>query len=99
SATIKVGSTFKVDVVAQAGAQPIDGASFILKYDVQRFALVDEAGNSAIGMEPGYVLPAVMGNWIDGRNGAMGFSTGILQGSAQAGRIVLASIRFRVLGS
>ncbi len=99
SQNVKVGATLKMDVVAQAGTQPIDGTAFVLKYDAQRFAPVDAAGNSAVGMEPGYTLPGVMGNWIDTKNGAMGFSSGILQGSAKAGRIVVASISFRALGS
>ncbi len=99
SPNVKVEATLKMDVVAQAGTQPIDGAAFVLKYDAQRFAPLDASGNRAVGMEPGYTLPGVMGNWIDMKNGAMGFSSGILQGSAQAGRIVVASISFRALGS
>src|SRR5262249_27206307 len=88
--TIRVGSTFKIDVIAQAGAQSIDGASFILNYDPQRFVPLDASGKDAAGLEPGYTLPSVMGNWIDRKNGSMGFSSGIVQGVTPAGRILLA---------
>lgn len=96
---VKVGSTVKIDVIAQAGGQPIDGASFLLHYDPQKFLPLDAAGNTAAGLEPGYTLPSVMGNWIDRKNGSMGFSSGVLQGAARDGRIVLAQIRFRALPS
>lgn len=97
SPSVRVGETVKVDVMAEAGTQPIDGASFLLRYDPQRFALVDGSGNPATRIEPGYLLPAVMGNWVDASGGAIGYSAGMLQGSTPSGRIVVASVRLRAL--
>jgi hypothetical protein len=86
-----------VDVVAQAGTQPIDGVSFILKYDPGRLQLVDEQGAPAKGAEPGAQLPSVMGNWVDHRGGAVGYAAGILQGAPPDGWVLVAHLRFRAL--
>jgi hypothetical protein len=94
-----VGQTVQIDVVAQVGGQPVDGAAFVLNYDAHRFTPVDSAGNPASGVEPGVSMPAVMGNWIDAAGGYMGFSTGVLQSKPPTGRIVVGTIRFRALPS
>jgi hypothetical protein len=99
AATVNVGQIVRLDVVAQAGGQPVDGAAFVINYDAHRFAPVDSSGNPAFGMEPGVALPAVMGNWIDTAGGSVGYATGILQGQPPTGRIVLGSLRFRALPS
>jgi len=95
--SVLVGDTFDVGVTAETGLQLVDGAAFLLKYDPQRFMPVDSTGALPPGLEPGLVLPAVMGNWIDVKNGIIGFTTGTLQGDAKSGSIPLGSIRFRVL--
>ena len=94
---VKVGDVVGVSVVASTGSQAIDGASFVVRYDPQRFVPVDSTGNPAVGAEPGYTLPAVMGNWIDAKGGAIGYSAGIVQGEPVAGRILVATLRFRAL--
>ena len=94
---IRVGEMVAVDVVAQAGTQPIDGVSFILKYDPGRLQLVDEQGAPAKGAEPGAQLPSVMGNWVDHRGGAVGYAAGILQGAPPDGWVLVAHLRFRAL--
>ena len=99
NSNIKAGDTFTLDVFAETGSQPIDGASFVLRYDAHRFLAVDATGNPAKGVDPGLDLPSVMGNWIDGKSGAIGYSTGILQGQPPAGHIVLGQIHFRALTS
>ncbi len=88
-----LGQTIEVAVVADTGAQPIDGASFQLKYDPQALAPVGSAG----GAVPGLLLPGVMGNWIDAAEGSVGYSAGALQGNPPAGQIVVARLRFRVI--
>jgi hypothetical protein len=96
--SVRVGETLDVRVTALTGNQPVDGASFVLRYDPRLLRPVDLAGNDALGAEPGLALPAVMGNWIDAEGGAIGYSAGILQGTPPQGEITIATLRFRVLG-
>jgi hypothetical protein len=96
---VRVGEYLDVAVVAEAGAQPIDGASFVMQFDPAVFSPVDAAGNPAAAMEPGLALPSVMGNWLDANGGAAGFSAGMLQGEPPSGQVVLAKLRFRVLSA
>jgi hypothetical protein len=96
---LRVGEYLDIAVVAEAGAQPIDGASFVMQFDPAVLSPVDAGGNPAAAMEPGLALPSVMGNWLDAAGGAAGFSAGVLQGEPPAGQVVLAKLRFRVLSS
>jgi hypothetical protein len=96
---VRVGDYLDVAVVAEAGAQPIDGASFVLHFDPAVVSPVDAAGNPATALEPGLALPSVMGNWLDSKGGAAGFSAGMLQGETPSGQVVLAKLRFRVLSA
>ena len=93
----RAGEYLDVAVLAETGGQPIDGASFVFKYDPSVLAPVDAAGNPASIMEPGLGLPSVMGNWLDRNGGMAGFSAGMLQGEAPAGQVVLAKLRFQVV--
>ena len=68
-----------------------------MKYDPQRFVPVDASGNVTDKIDPGLSLPAEMGNWLDAAGGAIGYSAGILQGDPPAGRVVVATMRFRAL--
>ncbi len=95
----KVGDIMTVNIIAQTGSQPIDGASFVLNFDAQTFLPVDSRGNPADGIEPGYALPAVMGNWVNVPGGNLGFSTGMLQGDPPSGAFVVATARFKVLAT
>jgi hypothetical protein len=93
----KPGDIFSVAVQAQAGSQPVDGAAFVLQYDPQRLAPVDASGNPARNAEPGLLLPAVMGSWIDAKSGTVGYSSGMVQGDAPTGAFTVATLRFKVL--
>jgi hypothetical protein len=95
---VKKGETVEVQVVAATGAQPVDGVSFLLSYDPKKLVPVDSSGKDAVGVEPGMTLPAVMGNWVDRSGGRIGYAAGILQGDAPQGRLLVATIKFRVLG-
>jgi hypothetical protein len=96
SAAVKVGEIVEVQVVANAGGQPVDGAAFVLNYNPSVLAPVNAQGNPVSGVEPGAALPSVYTNWVDPR-GAIGFSAGMLQGEAPSGSFVLAVVRFRAL--
>jgi hypothetical protein len=96
SAAVKVGDIVEVNVMANAGQQRVDGASFVLNYNPSILAPVDSEGNAAAGAIPGVALPAVYTNWIDPK-GALGYSAGMLQGEAPQGTFALATVRFRAL--
>src|SRR5205814_9527115 len=81
------------------GTQPVDGASFLLKYDPASLAPIDASGNTAALSEPGVSLPAVLTNWVDPKGGAIGYAAGMLQGSAPSGQVVLTTLTFRALKS
>jgi hypothetical protein len=91
--SVRVGQLIDVYVVANTGTQPIDGASFIVRFDPKAFTVVDSAGRPAKSLEPGLTLPSVMGNWIDSVGGAVGYSAGIVQGTLPQGRFTVAKIR------
>lgn len=93
---VRVGDYLDIAVVAETGSQPIDGAAFVLKFDPAVLTPVDVGGIPAATMEPGAVLPSVMGNWLDSAGGVAGFSAGMLQGEPPSGQVVLAKLRFRV---
>jgi hypothetical protein len=93
----RVGEVVEVEVLADTGTQPVDGAAFIVRYDANRLLLVDAQGAPAQAVEPGVALPAVMGNWVDGKGGALGYSAGLLQGTPPQGTFTIAKLRFKVL--
>ncbi len=95
--SVRLGDIVEVEVYAEAGSQAIDGGSFILYYDPILLSPVDSKGNPTTNMEPGFALPSVLGNWIDGQVGAIGYSASMLQGTAPDGRVPLATIRFRAV--
>jgi hypothetical protein len=97
SRVARAGEIVELRVVAQSGNQPVDGASFVLRYDPTRLRPVDSSGLNAEAAEPGVLLPAVMGSWIDRIGGAVGFSSGILQGTPPQGEFTIATLRFQVL--
>lgn len=96
--SVRIGQTVDVQVVANVGSQPIDGASFILKFDPRALALVASNGGLASGAEPGLLLPSVMGNWADQAGGGVGYYAGALQSDLPTGKVVVATLRFRAVG-
>ncbi len=96
---VRVGDYLDLAVLADTGAQPIDGAAFVMKFDPAVLAPVSAGGGPVAGMEPGVALPSIMGNWVDPKGGAAGFSAGMLQGEAPSGQVVLAKLRFRVVAA
>jgi hypothetical protein len=97
SGNVRAGSIVEVQVVARTGAQQIDGAQFVMRYDPHRLQPVDWEGRAATGADPGLTLPAVLGNWIDTTGGAIGYASGVLHGSTPSGSITVASVRLKVL--
>jgi hypothetical protein len=97
NSAVRVGDIVVVTVMADSGAQTVDGGSFNLKYDPTWLAPVDKNGNPVASSEPGVALPAVLGNWIDPQGGAIGYASSMLQGTPPQGRFTLATIRFRAL--
>ena len=95
--SVKVGDIFQVEVVANAGGQPIDGGSFLLHYDPSILTPVDASGNPAGISEPGLALPSVLTNWVDARGGAIGYTASIMQGTPPSGQVVLTTLNFRAL--
>ncbi|MDQ3929455.1 MAG: hypothetical protein M3328_09950, partial [Chloroflexota bacterium] len=80
------GEYLDVAVLAETGAQQIDGASFVVEFDPSVLSPVNAGGGPATGMEPGVALPSVMGNWLNANGGAAGFSAGMLQGEPPSGQ-------------
>lgn len=99
SASVQVGQVLDVMVVAEAGTQPIDGVSFVLNFDPKSLAPVNSSGAGTQNVEPGLALPAIMGNWIDAKGGAIGYAAGVLQGDLPQGRIIVARLYFRVIAA
>lgn len=95
--TARRGDIVEVQVIANTGQQPVDGVSFLLRYDPAKLKALDASGNDASGSEPGFALPGVMGNWLDPKGGLAGYSAGMLQGETAQGRFVVATLRFRVV--
>ncbi len=99
STSVRVGQVLDLMVVAEAGTQPIDGASFLLNFDPKTLAPVNSSGTGTQNVEPALSLPAVMGNWIDAKGGAIGYAAGVLQGDLPQGRIIVARLYFRVIAA
>ncbi|MEO6457067.1 MAG: dockerin type I domain-containing protein, partial [Chloroflexia bacterium] len=92
------GDVVEVRVQAITGPQAVDGASFLVRYDPTQLAPVDGLGQSAQAVEPGLALPSVMGNWIDGKGGLIGFASSMVQGAPPRGEFTVATLRFRLIG-
>ena len=97
NSAVREGNTIQVAVVANASGQPIDGASFVLRYDPASLAPVDASGNATTLSEPGLALPSVLTNWVDPKGGAIGYAAAVLQGAPPSGQVVLTTLTFRAL--
>ncbi|NOZ27514.1 MAG: hypothetical protein GXP39_05605, partial [Chloroflexi bacterium] len=94
-----IGDIVTIDVVADAGTQPVDAAALHLDFDPTVLEVVDAAGSPATAVEPGMRLPTVLLNSVGPARGWVDFLAGSLGGSPAGGQFLVARLRVRVLAA
>jgi len=89
--TTYAGGVFVVDVVVEAGSQPVDGAEAHLDFDAGVLQVVE--------VTAGTTLPSEIQSIFDNAAGTVDYAAGVLTGDPPAGTFVLATIRFQALAS
>ena len=97
STVAAVGDVIALDVVADAGVQPVDAAELHLDYDPAVLQVVDAAGDPATEIEPGTALPTVFLNSVDPARGWADYLASSLGSSPASGEFTVATLRFKVL--
>lgn len=87
---VRPGAIVPVDVVMEAGAQPVDGADIYLDFDPRYLVIVDELGNPAQAIAPGAAFPDLLQNSVDNDLGQINFSAGVLSGEPPTGSLAVA---------
>ncbi len=90
-----IGQLFTVDIMVNAGAQPVDGAQAFINFNPAYLTVVDAAGNPTNQIIPGSAFSSHLLNSVDNAAGQISYSDGQLTGSPISGLFTLATIRFK----
>jgi len=95
---VALNSTFRVDVMLNSGAQPIDSVDTFIAFDPRIVQVVDIYGKPANQVTAGVDLPLVLQNSVNNTTGRIAYGAGRRLGDkAPAGVFRLATIRFRAV--
>jgi len=97
SITRSVGDIFTVNVVIQAGAQPVDTVDAWISYPTSLLRVVTSGGSPASAIEGGSAFGLELINVADNADGTIHYAATMLGGSL-TGNITLATIRFKAVG-
>ena len=97
AALVSAGDVITVDVVAGAGAQPVDAVEIHLDFDPTLLQVVDASGTPATQVQPGTALPIVLGNAVDPVRGRVDFVASSVGSSPASGQFTIARVRFKAL--
>jgi hypothetical protein len=96
ASTVALGAVLQLDVLVQAGSQPVDTADVYLTYDTDFLAVVDAAGNPATTVQAGTALANVLANSVDSTNGVVHYAAST-SGTGPTGNIKVATLRFKAV--
>jgi len=99
STQVAVGQVVALDVLAEAGAQPVDVAELYLDYDPALLQAVDAAGAPATGVQPGTALGTTLLNRVDPAWGWADLIATSAGSPAPSGQFLVARVRFKVLAA
>ncbi len=85
---------FTVDVVIQAGAQPVDTVEAYIYFPASVLQVVDAGGNPAATVEGGGTFDLELTNSADNSGGKIHYAATML-GSSLTGDITVATLRFK----
>jgi len=94
--TAEVDDIFSVDVLIQAGAQPVDTVQAYIYFPAGVLQVVDAGGNPATTVEGGADFDMELANSADNSGGKIRYAATML-GSSLSGGITVATIRFRAV--
>ena len=97
STTTWVNSIFTVDIVIEAGDQPVDGAEAHIDFNPDYLTVVDADGNPTNSIIGGSALPTELQNSVDNSQGTIDYAAGMLVGTPPTGTFTLATIRFKAV--
>jgi len=91
-----VNDIFTVDVVIQAGPQPVDTVEAHIYFPAGVLRLVDAGGNPAATVEGGAAFDLELANSADNSAGKIHYAATML-GSSLSGDITVATLRFKAI--
>jgi len=94
--TADVNDIFTVDVVIQAGPQPVDTVEAHIYFPAGVLRLVDAGGNPAATVEGGAAFDLELANSADNSAGKIHYAATML-GSSLSGDITVATLRFKAI--
>jgi len=86
-----------VDIVVEAGDQPVDGVEAHIDFDPAYLTVVDADGNPTDSIISGTTLPIELQNSVNNSQGTIDYAAGILSGEPPTGAFTLATIRFKAM--
>ncbi len=96
SVTAEAGDIFTVDVVIQAGAQPVDTVEAHIVFPAGVLQVVDAGGDPATAVEGGTAFDMELTNGADNSAGTIDYAATML-GDSVSGNITVATLRFEAL--
>ncbi|MEI8083833.1 MAG: cohesin domain-containing protein, partial [Actinomycetes bacterium] len=98
TATADVGGVFTLDVMVDAGAQPVNSAELYLTFNPALLQVVDASGNIVTTVEADLgALNTVLINGADNSTGQIRYDAGKLSGTSPTGTFRVATLRFKAL--
>ena len=96
--TADVGGVFTLDVMVDAGAQPVNSVELYLNFNPALLRVVDASGNpvTTVEADPG-ALSTVLFNSADNSTGQIRYDAGKLSGISPTGAFRVATLRFKAL--
>lgn len=98
SSIAAAGQSFDVDILINAGGQPVDGAEVHLDFHPSYLQVVDGSNHPAGEIQSSGVMDIGIQNYVDNAAGHVDFAAGTFT-SPPTGSYVLATIRFKALAS
>jgi uncharacterized repeat protein (TIGR01451 family) len=97
AARAAIGQIVTFDIMAAAGAQPVDAVEMYVDYDPALLQAVDAGGTAATTLQPGAALNEVLLNRVDPNWGWADYIAAGTGGPAPNGDFVVARLRFKVV--
>ena len=89
SVVVPAGAAVPIDIMLEAGAQPVDGSAIYLDFNPEALQIVDANGVPVDAITPGETLPDILQNAVDNTLGHINFSAGVLSGDVPSGKITV----------
>ncbi|MCX6021318.1 MAG: cohesin domain-containing protein, partial [Chloroflexi bacterium] len=95
---VEAGDAFTLDIIMDAGAQPVDSVSATLHFPPHLLQAVNPAGAEVNRLERSAALPVTLANQVDNHAGSVEFAAGRLpDADPLSGDVTVATVYFKAL--